>query len=56
MRLNVAGATAPTPALLAKDPNPTTGLGMMLLQETLVSILVSVVHCLLLVELLSLMN
>ncbi len=28
MRLNVTGATAPTPALLAKDPNPTTGLGI----------------------------
>ena len=28
MRPNVTGATAPTPALLAKDPNPTTGLGI----------------------------
>jgi hypothetical protein len=28
MRLNVTGATPPTPALLAKDPNPTTGLGI----------------------------
>lgn len=28
MRVNVAGVTAPTPALLAKDPNPTTGLGI----------------------------